>query len=352
MEPNKIRPLKKMLFELITCFKYNIFSLLAEIDEWIKREVIEDTASLHDFPSILKCIAGQRNNKHVVKVYLSGDTTEESKEAFKQKCKSGITDFEFVNIGETNEMPKEIEKIKAIEREAPEIDRSTVKKLEKIIQEHTNKLYARYSNIIGIRIGRSVHGDKLEQPCIIFYCLDKTLIPFGEKKLPESLEGWPCDLREDFIMSEGCTENCRTTTADYPSLGCSIGIPSDNAGGSVGFMYKSENLTKFVSGFLTASHVAIKNCQELHSAKTLHELSTHSLGKEKHYIVHPSWKDGGDVDNIVGEVREAFYGNNDLSAECEGLDIAFVESKCRSKGIYALCVFVPKQRGYVRATPS
>lgn len=293
-----------------------------EMDEWLKKEAIEDKASLHEYPSIIKCTVGQRDDKNVVKVYLSGDTKEETKEAFKQECKLENTDFEFVNIGRKKEMPEEIEKIKALEREAPAIDKSKVKELKRIIREHTDKLYARYSNIIGIRIGRRVHGDKLEEPCIVFYCLDKTLIPFGEKKIPESLAGWPCDVREKFIMFGLCTEDCRTTTRDYPELGCSIGIQSNNkCSGSAGFMYESTNSDKYRSGFLTASHVAIKECHRLYDENTL--LSNHPLGNNNHVIVHPSLQDNRGVDHSVGEVVESFFGNYESS---EGLDFAAIKT--------------------------
>lgn len=315
----------------------NIFQIKlffsAEIDEWLKREVIEDKASLREYPYIIKCIAGQRDDKNVVKVYLSGGNTEEAKEAFKEKCKLAITDFEFVNIEEKIEMPKDVEKIKALEREAPEIDRSTREDLEKIIQKHTDKLYATYSNIIGIRIGRRVHGDKLEEPCIIFYCLDKSLIPFGEKKIPDTLEGWPCDVREDFIMLGRCTEYCRTTTADYPELGCSIGRPSDKSFGSVGFMFESEDSKEY--GFLTAAHVAIENCQRLYRGNNL--LSEHPLRNKRHDIVHPSWTDNEYNDYIVGQVMEAFYGN--YTSLPGGLDFAAIKTNCKKKGICILCVF-------------
>lgn len=315
----------------------NIFQIKlffsAEIDEWLKREVIEDKASLREYPYIIKCIAGQRDDKNVVKVYLSGGNTEEAKEAFKEKCKLAITDFEFVNIEEKIEMPKDVEKIKALEREAPEIDRSTREDLEKIIQKHTDKLYATYSNIIGIRIGRRVHGDKLEEPCIIFYCLDKSFIPFGEKKIPDTLEGWPCDVREDFIMLGRCTEYCRTTTADYPELGCSIGMPSDKSFGSVGFMFESEDSKEY--GFLTAAHVAIENCQQLYRGNNL--LSEHPLRNKRHDIVHPSWTDNEYNDYIVGQVIEAFYGN--YTSLPGGLDFAAIKTNCKKKGICILCVF-------------
>lgn len=303
------------------------------MDEWLKKEAIQDKASLHEYPSIIKCIAGHRDDKNVVKVYLSGDTKEETKEAFKQECKLENTDFEFVNIEEITEMLKDVQKIKALEREAPEIDISTRKNFERIIRKHTDKLYASYSNIIGIRIGRRVHGDKLEKPCIIFHCLDKSLIPFGEKEMPDSLEGWPCDVREDFIMLGRCTENCRTTTADYPELGCSIGRPSDKGFGSVGFMFESEDSKEY--GFLTAAHVAVENCQQLYRGNNL--LSEHPLPNKRHDIVHPSWTDNKYNDYIVGQVMEAFYGN--YASLPEGLDFAAVKTNCKKEGICILCVF-------------
>lgn len=328
-----------MLFELITCLtcsKYNISSLIAEIDEWLKREVIEDQASFQEYPAIIKCIAGQRDDKNVVKVYLSCDTTEETKEAFKQKCKLENTDFEFVNFEGTNDLPEEINQIKPLDRNDPDIDRQIVIELKKDIREHTSKLYARYSNLIGIQIGKRVHCETQWQLCIIFYCLDKTLIPFGEKKLPDTFAGYPCFFREDFIMLGNCTEICKS--ADRPELGCSIGIPSNKWSGSVGFLYKSRNSSGFGSGFLTASHVAIESCHELYSEDKLHELTNHSLGEIKHFIVHPSWKDSGDVNNIVGQVMQAYYGNNPLSEELEGLDFAVVKTNhCREEGIYISC---------------
>lgn len=321
-----------IIIKQITCFKYNLSSLYAEIGEWLKREVIEDKASLPEYPSIIKCIAGQRDDKNVVKVYHSGDITEEAKDDFKEKCKLEKTDFEFVNIDGTNEMPDEIKKTEALEREPLDVDRSNIKELDHIIEMHTDKLYASYSNIIGIRIGRRVHYDKLEQ-CIIIYCLDKTLIPFGEKKIPETLAGWPCDLREDFIMLGMCSTDCKSIGADYPKLGCSIGRLATTGFGSVGFMY--ESMDSDISGFLTASHVAVENCGELHKVNQL--MSSHHLGQKEHTIVHPSWGENNCVDHPVGQVVESFFGNYESS---EGLDFAAVKTnKRREGGICISCIF-------------
>lgn len=313
-----------------------------EIEEWLKREVIRDSASLHKHPSIIKYIAGQRNDKtNVVKIFLS-ENDDEAKEYFIKSCVTSYDrNLEFVNVEETNEeMRKEVEEIKDLERKARAIDPSTRKTLKEIIQKDAEKIYAKYSNVIGIRIGkfRRVDGDILEQPCIILYCLDKTLIPFGENPLPETLSGWPCDIREDFIMLGKCTQNCKTSKEDFPELGCSIGMPLHEGSGSVGFFYRAKNSKKLASGFLTASHVAVKNCHELHRKNKL--LSNHSLGTKTHCIVHPSWKDSG-RSHTVGHVVESFYGNYKSSNEmfAEGLDFAVVKTKqCRIEGIERKCV--------------
>lgn len=76
--------------------------------------------------------------------------------------------------------------------------------------------------------------DKLG-PCIILYCLHKCLIPFGEKPLPESIAGWPCDIREDFVRFGQCPQNCTAQNQRLPDPGCSIGKKWDSSSGSAGF---------------------------------------------------------------------------------------------------------------------
>lgn len=278
----------------------------------------------HKHPFMTKCIAGQKGETIAMKIYLSREITKEAEEAFKENFKSlGLTDFEFINFEDAEEMPEDFEQIKSLENNAKAIDKSTETTLRTIIQSNAEKLYARYSNIIGIRTGRCVRDGIVGDPCIIFYCLDKNLIPLGERKLPETLEGWPCDLREDFIMLGQCTANCRNITADYPVLGCSIGMPSHSASGSVGFMYETTDDEVFQSGFLTASHVAVAECQKLHSENTF--LSNHNFVQNDHSIVHPSFKDNRSVNHTVGYVVEAFFG----TTQSEGLDIAVVQT-CKS----------------------
>lgn len=51
---------------------------------------------------------------------------------------------------------------------------------------------ARHSTVIAIGVDRNQHGF----PTIVLYCLDKLIIPFGEKKIPEYLEDEKVEIRD------------------------------------------------------------------------------------------------------------------------------------------------------------
>lgn len=204
-----------------------------------------------------------------------------------------------------------------------------------IIRKNGKKMFARYSNIIGIRLGQT------KQSNIILYCLDRTIIPFGEHSLPESIAGKPCDLIENFIILGKCPSYC---SEEIPEYGCSIGIPSKQGAGSVGFFYETDN-SKFGSGFITAAHVAIESCYESRYQNRL--LSNCSLRRQgqriTHSIVHPKCRNDEGNEHIVGQVVESFYGEYKLSSTLtEGLDFAAVKTNCcrhGSKFIY--CILDP-----------
>lgn len=298
-------------------------------NDWCKRDIIPDRSSLlQKYPSVIKFIIGHRGDKKpVLKVYLRND--DKNAELFFRNCCSNDTVIEFVHE-KTKEMLEQIENIKSNEENAPAIDTSTIKELKKIIQEHGEKTYARYSNIVGLKISnvRCVGDIKKEEPCIVLYCLDKTLIPFGESPLPESLGGWPCDIREDIVMlgSRRCPTNCPFPEQNLPELGCSVGRPSTDESGSVGFYYKSTIPSdRFKCGFLTASHVALDCFEDLYDKSLLSE--NQRLRHRKFSIVHPSWEDCK-TDNEIGNVVESYLGNKSSKSESirSGLDVAVVES--------------------------
>lgn len=304
-----------------------------QIEEWLKRDVIIDKSVLEMHPSIIKYITGyidRDDKKQVVKVYLHGDD-KKAENSFKDCCKiSADTYFEFVNVEKSIGEKKEVEELKQRERKAPAVDNSTRKQLKQIIQEYGDKIYARHSNVVGIRIGKARRvGDTIqEHPCLVLYCLDKYLIPFGEKPLPDAIAGWPCDIREDFVRFGICPNRCFASKQNLPDPGCSIGIPSDDSSGSVGFLIESKDpLNTFEFGFLTASHVAVKRFEQLYHDGKL--LSMHFLKHNNHFIVHPSWIDNEHIDHEVGKVVESFCGNYGLNKI--GLDFAVIASShCRN----------------------
>lgn len=178
------------------------------------------------------------DNNPAIKVYLSHDDTE-AMNVFKQIPE--ITCLEFVNVAEKS---KEI-----FEAEKEHMDYSSIldesrvrTKLGEIINKHAEKLYAKYSSIVGLDAG-SMYIEGEMQPCIVIYSLDKDLIPYGEDPLPKTIDGWHCDVREDIVMFGTCFD-CRHIF--YPNPGCCIGLPS-NGIGSAGFLVKSKSSGSIIS---------------------------------------------------------------------------------------------------------
>lgn len=287
-------------------------------------------------PSIIKFIVGHKGDKKPVVKVFTRDDEEMTKSFFISCCKnSKHAMFEFENVKDSNRIYDDNEKMTFA------LDKEKRKALKEFIKSNAKKIYATYSNIVGMQIGCvSGFGDtETESHGIILYCLDKTIIPFGENPLPDQLSKWPCSCREDLFMFGKCPKDCLSTNHKLLEPGCSIGKPLCAWSGSVGFRYESMNPNNELgSGFLTAAHVAVEDFQKLYRDKTL--LSSHSLGSKQHSIVHPICKDHRHVDNkvehvqvvtevvkevveeVVGEVVESFFGNFGESET--GLDIAIV----------------------------
>lgn len=70
----------------------------------------------------------------------------------------------------------------------------------------------------------------LNKLCIVFFCLEESILPYGESLQTKNLEGHPCAFRKEFVMC-GHFAGCPTL-----NIGCRIGIPLVKlAGRSVGF---------------------------------------------------------------------------------------------------------------------
>lgn len=317
-------------FQYRLCLK-KIILYLTVIPDWIKREIIQDKSILKDHPTILQYLVGQKaDGKQVVKVFLRKELEEEIKR-FKKCCNvSNGIEFEIINVSKkTESILKRIERIRTCERDAQPIDMSTKKSLYEVIQTHGEKIYACYSNVIGIGISPvRCEGETIKnEPCIVLFCLDKNFIPFGESQLPSSIDKFPCDFREDFVKFGTCPRNCLSPI--FPETGCSIGRPSVDSSGSVGFMVELKTPKQNNDcGFVSASHVALECFEELYNQNCL--LSKHQLANDLHNIVHPSWQDNNKTNNAIGEVVESFCGHH--GDKKIGLDFALITNNFKKDG--------------------
>lgn len=293
------------------------------VHEWKKRDAIKNITVLKNNPSIATFLAGTRNGVHVVKVFLTGKKKNDVKKTLNEEYHAVA--FEFVDLD--NEYEKHFENMKKIqkrEKNAPEIGNEVRKKMNEVIKRHAEKVFANHSSVIGIEMS-SVRSEKDEIVyglCIVLLCLDESILPYGESPLPKSLEDYPCDFRRDFIMFGHC-DDCQSL-----NIGCSIGIPSVNSAGSVGFFVKSnDSRDSCKSGFLTAAHVAIQQYDELYGHSSL--LSQHNLANISHKIVHPAYPENA-ANNVIGEVIESIIGN--FGPTRTGIDAAFVKTYKQKDG--------------------
>lgn len=296
-----------IVYQLLTSIQFFILV----IEECRKGEIVQNSSELRKNENIVRYIVGHRSDKNpIAKVFLRKDD-EEAKQLFERCCNvlEGMK-FEYVNIENFCPVDEQMIKLRSA------IDVMGRKKLREFVSENTDQIMARYSTIIGV----DMQEDEAQGPLsIVLYSLDKTLVPFGEKPLPTNLGGWPCIFKESIaVLKTGCNI-CKCS--EHIKAGCSIGIPFHPVSGSVGFFVepKQNKSNTFEIGFLTASHVAVADFQNLYQKL----LSGHPLSEKKHLIVHPSWEDGDRISNVVGEVFESFIGNYGQNEN--GLDLAVVK---------------------------
>lgn len=309
-------------------FVINHVFYVTVIKAWVKRELKEDSYIRRNYPSFYRYIVGYRGDKKIVKVYLRQE--DKNVENYFENCceKSEETTFEYVNINnQTTEHDDDAS--------APAVDNSTRIELDQIICENYEKFSALYTTFTGMKIGKSRReNDKiLHEPCIVLYCLDKTFIPVGEKPIPDSLEGWPCDIRKGHPILGTCCCNCMFSEEKFPMPGCSISMPFSNITGSVGFLVEPKNPSDtFKCGFLTAAHVAIDEFNYENLYDSHQELQMPSSQDEKYFVVHPSYSDTNQ-NQVVGEVVQSFCGNYRYRSTRTGIDLAVIKcTKCTQNG--------------------
>lgn len=199
--------------------------------------------------------------------------------------------------------------------------------LNNIINSEAEKIYANYSIVSGLGVDnvRYDGNESVNEPCIVIYCLDKILLPYGEKMLPTSLGGYPCDIREGVFMFGNCAD-CRHKD---PDPGCTIYRPNriDDLG-SAGFLVRS-TVSKKVTGFLTAAHVAIEDIADLYDERVDLSRCSNDLKAKRHCVIHLSNSRGL---RCAGKVKKSIIGNYLENQKLIGIDAAYVKSYKRRLG--------------------
>lgn len=275
--------------------------------EWKKSHVFPyKEAVMKKYPSVLNYLAGRIGGKSVIKVFFQKEDNE-AEAFFRENCsKTDDTELEFINVSELLKESK-------FRKKAHPVSRQTRTQLQEIIRHEEDKLTAIHSNIAGIGVGRvMINENEFGDPCIVLYCLDKRLLPFGEKEIPKSLKGNTIELREEIFMFGFC-DNCQHL--ELLDNGCGIGRPFNDSAGSVGFLVKSKCQSK-EWGFLTAAHVAYENVLEL-------KYVSNPVLENSQEIVHPSYQDSKS-NNIIGRVTKASCGSLQTNDYSKGIDAAFV----------------------------
>nr|XP_022306057.1 uncharacterized protein LOC111112658 isoform X2 [Crassostrea virginica] len=285
------------------------------IKEWEKRKILTSSVDLTNLPSIVRCDVGKKDGHHCVKVFLK-ECNDDVQNLFKDQGKKmsfpDETTYEFINVHkDLDKKQEEARETKKKENNAPAIDRDLRLALGNFIASTAEKIYAKYSNVVGIDVSNFYSKHQEVTPCIVLYCLDKDFIPLGEETLPRSLymstndpsksTEIPCDFREEIIMFGSCN-NC---LGDTFNLGCNIGGPIN--GGSLGFFINSP-----FKGFLTAAHVAAEDAKGIYKG---HETDFKRTQGNKENITHPFKSP-----IIIGTVERCMFGNFRES----GLDVAIV----------------------------
>lgn len=128
--------------------------------------------------------------------------------------------------------------------------------MNNVINRYVEFFFVNYFSVIGIKKS-NVRWDNnkfLNEFCIVFFCLDEFILLYGELFFFKILEGYLCDIWEDFVMFGYCV-GCWIL-----SIGCSIGVLLIKLVGLVGFFVRLNEFFKgvFKCGFFIVVYVVIE----------------------------------------------------------------------------------------------
>ncbi|XP_062595018.1 uncharacterized protein LOC134256385 [Saccostrea cucullata] len=283
------------------------------IDEWMLREFrIEN---IERCPSVLHFITGRKKNAIVMKVFLQN--AEDKAKIFCRDHAINVPDnalFEYIDVSLKSDSKTSFTAIMQRKEKGFHIKSEIKRRMKDILKNKKEELFSKHSNLVSISMSPVKYSgdDVIHKECIVLYCLDADLIPFGEEPLPKSLEEFECIILEDFIQFGRC-ENCKGL-----NNGCSVGRYGDLSSGTLGFFAKKQSHPSH-NGFLTAAHVALTD--DVIASLNERKLSDYSFQNNTYQIVHPSFEDSAS-NNIVGQVDDSFFGNYNFV----GIDAAFIKT--------------------------
>lgn len=181
--------------------------LISVVEIWKKRKIIKNK-QLAKHPSILNYIAGTKYERPFVKVFMRQKDLDGEQFIRQHSTLSVDTYYDFVNVSAKSTNRKEMEKMKDNKKEAPVLPDDIRNIMNKIINSQAEKIYANHTTVSGLGVSNVKHEEDnfIEGPCIVVYCLDKDLIPYGKTLLPTSVKGCPCDtwsnIKQNNVIGE------------------------------------------------------------------------------------------------------------------------------------------------------
>ncbi|XP_062602796.1 uncharacterized protein LOC134264521 [Saccostrea cucullata] len=146
------------------------------------------------------------------------------------------------------------------------LDNNVLTTIEKCIGNRSKSLFKRHSNLEIITMcafrSRNNGDDLIDEPCIVFYCSCKGVVPINEETFPKHLDDIPTDVREGFFYQfpgflRGSTEvldplrmGAIISRKDQPSNGTLGGFVTMGSG-DIGFI-TAAHVFKTVSGYFTS----------------------------------------------------------------------------------------------------
>lgn len=314
------------------------------IEESTKGKLVQDRERLFcKFPSIRTLIAGKREGRSIVEVFLRDNDKKADINDYLKEIYDDSFDVQFYPPDVSERRQKETEsseKVKHIKEMNPlsEVEKHTMGHMRKLVQIHEDILLANYSNLVGIGVSRIVDGSRCGKPCIVLHCLDKTIVPFGENMLPKFIEGYPVEVQENLYSFAYC-ETC--PPIDYHCGICTLYYKNGETyirEGSVGFFVKNRS-DSHGSGFLTAAHVVLCKKQLDHMYKSK-DMFCKADEDDKYKILHQSKADKK-KDEVIGQVNKALFGNCNTTPNgvnrLVGIDAAYVKfTSSIQKGMFLI----------------